>query len=114
MCASIDVGTCQDVQKPASPRPRRSASKRRNFLAESRQLPPRSSAPDPPHSAQSTLPRAAEPIMKLLFLPTLALAASRSFVDDAGVTHTTDKAAPTVIGDVGDLLSLEPVRKSSL
>ena len=45
--------------------------------------------------------------MKLLFLPTLALAASRTFIDDAGVTHTTDKAAPTIIGQVKDMVSLE-------
>mgnify|MGYP006907219103 CR=1 FL=1 len=49
--------------------------------------------------------------MKLLFLPTLALAGT--FVDDTGVSHTTTKAAPTIIAAVGDALSLAPVRKSS-
>jgi len=45
--------------------------------------------------------------MKLLFLPGLALAASRTFIDDAGVTHTTDKAAPTIVAEVKDAVSLE-------
>ena len=42
--------------------------------------------------------------MKLLLLP--ALACARTFMDDAGVHHTTD-GTPTVIAVVGDALSLE-------
>ena len=42
--------------------------------------------------------------MKLLLLP--ALACARTFMDDAGVHHTTD-GTPTVIAQVGDALSFE-------
>ena len=90
----------------------RGPTQRRNFLAAREPAAAPESQRNPtPHSAKSTLPRAT--IMKLLFLPALALGASRSFVDDAGVTHTTDKAAPTIVAAAGDALSLEPVRKSS-
>ena len=44
--------------------------------------------------------------MKLLFLPGLALAASRTFVDDEGTVFTTD-GAPTIVAEVMDALSLE-------
>ena len=93
----------------------RGPTQRRNFLAAREPA----AAPEvqrtrPPHSAKARNLAPQEPaIMKLLFLPALALGASRSFVDDAGVTHTTDKAAPTIVAAAGDALSLEPVRKSS-
>ena len=52
--------------------------------------------------------------MKLLFLPGLALAAtSRTFVDDAGVTHTTS-GTPTISIGVMDGLSLENMGLSHL
>ena len=44
--------------------------------------------------------------MKLLFLPGLALAASRTFVDDEGTVFTTD-GTPTIVAEVMDALSLE-------
>jgi len=34
-------------------------------------------------------------------------ALARTFVDDAGATHSSDKAAPTIVAQVGDALSLE-------
>ena len=90
-------------------------TQRRNFLAAREPA----AAPEiqrtrPPQSllkARCLAPQEPAKIMKLLFLPTLALAGT--FVDDTGVSHTTTKAAPTIIAAVGDALSLAPVRKSS-
>ena len=55
------------------------------------------------HSATLSAARAAQiaAAMKLLLLP--ALACARTFMDDAGVHHTTD-GTPTVIAQVGDAL----------
>ena len=96
--ASPDGGTCWDVQKPASPRPRRSASSAAISWPRAGGCLRDPVRKRPPLSAKSALPLAPQNQQnhEAPLPPYPGARRLGTFVDDTGVSHTTTKAAPTI------------------